>query len=90
MIVPYEKLTIYEVEEFYQFLLPHISDGSSKLEFDFINIQKIDMVAIQLLISLDKTCKQDSIVLVLKNFSSELQDTLKACGCDKVLEVSYD
>jgi anti-anti-sigma regulatory factor len=88
--VKYDKLTIYEVEEFYNFLLEKLKSADSILELDFSNVEKIDMVAIQLLLSLKYTCKNDSIELVLKNFSTGLINTLKACGCDSVLEVKND
>jgi len=88
--LPYNKLTIYEVEEFYKLLVEQVENAESKLELDFTTIEKIDMVAIQLLLSLQQTCKNKSIQLILKNFSSELLHTLKASGCDKVLEVKND
>ncbi len=88
--LPYDKLTIYEVEDFYNFLLERVKNAHSSLELDFSNIEKIDMVAIQLLLSLQQTCKKDSINLSLKNFSSELMATLKSCGCSDVLEVEND
>jgi len=88
--LPYDKLTIYEVEEFYEFLLKEVKNAESKLELDFTSIEKIDMVVIQLLLSLQKTCNQNSINLILKNFSSQLMDTLKSSGCHKVLEVKND
>jgi anti-anti-sigma factor len=85
--LPYEKLTIYEVEEFYEFLINKMKDAEDKLELNFAGIEKIDMVAIQLLLSLQQTCKKNSISLIMRNFSSELMDTLKASGCHKILEV---
>lgn len=86
----YEKLTIYEVEEFYEFIKQKFHEADTVLEIDFKNIQKIDMVAIQLLLSLQHSCKKKSLKLVMKNFSSELLDTLKACGCNEILEVNSD
>lgn len=88
--LPYDKLTIYEVEEFYEFLEKKVKNTDSRLELDFTPVKRIDMVAIQLLLSLQQTCKKDSIDLKLKNFSSELLTTLKSCGCEGLLEVSDD
>ena len=88
--LPYEKLTIYEIEEFYASLLEKFKLIEDTIELDFIDIHKIDMVAIQLLLSLQRTCGQKSITLNITNFSSELVNTLKLCGCDKVLEVKND
>jgi len=88
--LPYNKLTIYEIEEFYKLIIEKIKNAESTLELDFINIEKIDIVSIQLLLSLQQTCQKKSIKLILKNFSNELINTLKASGCDKVLEVQND
>lgn len=85
--LPYEKLTIYEVEEFYDFLHKKVDEAQNDLELDFKNIQKIDMVAIQLLISLKQTCKSKSISLKLNNVSPEVVSTFKYCGCDDILGV---
>lgn len=88
--LPYDKLTIYEVEDFYEFLVEKVKNADSKLEFDFTPVKRIDMAAIQLLLSLKQTCKKESIDLDLKNFSSELTTTIKSCGCDMLLEVNHD
>jgi len=88
--LPYEKLTIYEIEEFYESLLEEIKNKKDLIELDFIDIHKIDMVAIQLLLSLQQSCKQNSIELNIINFSSDLVHSLELCGCDKVLEVKND
>jgi anti-anti-sigma factor len=85
--LPYDKLTIYEVEELYDLLLDSLKKCDSKLEFDFEGIEKIDMSVIQLLFSFQETCKKEAVDLSLKNFSPELIETLKACGFESVLEV---
>jgi anti-anti-sigma factor len=88
--LPYEKLTIYECEDFYKFLIGKLKTVDTSLSLDFKNIQKIDMVTIQLLLSLANTCKKTDVELNLINFSAELKHTLTLCGCDKVLKVKND
>ena len=67
--LPYEKLTIYECEDFYKFLIGKLKTVDTSLSLDFKNIQKIDMVTIQLLLSLANTCKKTDVELNLINFS---------------------
>ena len=85
----YDKLTIYEVEELYQTFLK-LYDANQKLELDLGNIQKIDMSAIQLLISTQKSYKTKDLFFSLHNLSDSLIETLKLSGCDSILELAND
>ncbi|MEA2099767.1 MAG: STAS domain-containing protein [Campylobacterota bacterium] len=85
----YDKLTIYEVEELYQIFLESY-DADQELTLDLENIQKIDMSAIQLLISTQNSYKEKGLSFSLHNLSDGLVETLKLSGCDCVLEVVND
>ena len=86
----YDKLTIYEVEDLHKKLLEYSQKMKSDLTLDLSSVQKIDMTAVQLLLSTQKTCKEQLIPFSLVNVSQNLKYTLKACGCDTILGVSND
>ena len=83
----FEKLTIYEVEEVYELLIQWCTESKDILSIDLVNVKKIDMTAIQLLLSTQKTCKQKSIKLELINISNELLKTIEVAGCSELLGV---
>ena len=89
-ILDYEKLTIYEVEDLYKELLEYTKKMNSDLTLDLSAVQKIDMIAIQLLLSTQKTCKEQLVPFSIINLSDGLKQTLKSCGCDTILGICND
>jgi len=83
----YDKLTIYEVEDLHKKLLSLSQTITENLVLDLENIQKVDMPAIQLFISAQKTLQEKSLSLSITNLSDDLKQSLKLCGCDKTLGV---
>ena len=81
-----EKFTIYEVEELYKELLSELKSGGV-IEVDMEGVKKIDMPAIQLLISTSKSCEADSVAFSISNISDEVKKSLKISGCDTLLGV---
>ncbi len=86
----YEKLTIYEVEDLHKKILKYLEKEEGDLELDLDSIQKIDMTAIQLLLSTKKTYEAQSRKLILTNLSDSIKHTLKLSGCDLLLGVNND
>ena len=86
----YDKLTIYEVEDLHKKILKDLKKEEGDLTLDFTSIQKIDMTAIQLLLSIKKTCESKSNKLILINLSDGIKETLKLSGCDLLLGVDND
>lgn len=86
--VDYEKLTIYEVESFHKTLLQWCDKSEGVLALDFELVQKIDVAAIQLLLSAQKTCSKKSCELILKNLSSGVRETLHMAGCETLFKGS--
>jgi len=84
--VDYEKLTIYEVESFHKILLQWCDKAQKVLALDFGRVQKIDIAAIQLLLSAQKTCHKKSSELILENLSSGLRETLRLAGCETLFK----
>ncbi len=88
--IEHEKLTIYEVEEFHKELIVLCNNAQSSLVLDLGSVEKIDMTAIQLLLSAQKSCEKKSFDLILKNVSSEVVETFGIACCDTLLKVQND
>ena len=86
--IEYEKLTIYEVESFHKNLLQWCDKAEKALVLDFQSVEKIDIAAIQLLLSAQKTCNSKSCELTLKNLSSGVLETIEIAGCKTALKGS--
>ena len=84
-----EKFTIYEVEELYKEFVSELKSGEA-IEVDLDGVKKIDMPAIQLLISTLKSCEADSTPFSLSNISNEVKESLKISGCNALLGVEND
>ena len=88
MKVTYEELNIYVVEDFYKELLQGFQNGDASV--DMQDVIKIDMSAIQLLVSLYKSAKESSVKFALQNVNEEIQKTLQTCACDFLLKASHE
>lgn len=81
----YEKLTIYEVEDFHKDLMKILNGSSKECELDFKNVKKIDLAGIQLLLSANETFRQKNINLKIYRLSIELLLALEFCGSKELL-----
>jgi len=81
------KFTIYEVEEIYKEFLSVLKSAEA-VDINLDGVVKIDMPAIQLLVSILKTCKSKSIPFSLSNVSNEVKETLKVTGFNTLFGVN--
>ena len=81
-----EKFTIYEVEEIYKEFLSELKSGEA-VDVNLDGVLKIDMPAVQLLVSVLKTCEVESTPFSLSNVSNEVRETLKTAGCNMLFGV---
>ena len=84
MKIIYEELNIYVVEAFYQEILEAYKKNDTKI--DMQSVSTIDMSAIQLLVSLYKSCMETSKEFQLLNVNTEVQKVLHTCACDFLLK----
>jgi len=84
-----EKFTIYEVEEIYKELLSALKSGEA-VDINLDGVVKIDIPAIQLLVSTLKTCESESTPFSLSNVSDEVKETLKRTGFDTLFGVTNE
>ncbi len=83
MIIEDNELSIYEVESLFQSILNEFDGGSVVL--DMQNVKKVDMSIIQLFISVQKSCLEDSKEFKLNNVTSGVSKILINCSCEFLL-----
>ena len=81
-----EELTIYEIESFHKELLDEFEKGNVSIDISTLN--KIDMSAIQLLISAKKSCEESSKDFQIIGANSEVTKIFKDSGCQNLLGVA--
>ena len=86
MQIETEKIGIYEVENLKEQLLKEISNVTS-LNIDFSKVQKIELTAIQLFVSLKKTCDEKNIKLNFSKINEDVYKNIEISGCDSFLGV---
>jgi len=84
MKITTENFTIYEVELLHDEFIKELK-SQNKVVIDLENIKKIDMPAIQLLLSLKKSCSQQEKTFELKNIPENIFKSLQISGCDTAL-----
>ena len=84
MKLDYQKLTIYEVEAFHKELLD-MTTLEGDVVLDFSDVEKIDMLAIQLLISFKKTCVSHKKSLTFENVQAGVMSSLTLSGAHTFL-----
>jgi len=84
----YERLTIYEVEALSKELNSYLDNAELTLDLDLKNVTKLDLSAIQLLLSTERTCSQNNIKFNLHGLNSTNKEALQLCGCAPFLGVA--
>ena len=84
MLNDIHEITIYEVEKVREIFLEELSNNSS-LHVDMTSITKIDMVGIQLLLSLVQTASDKSIELNFSNVHENVLHEINLCHCQEAL-----
>jgi len=86
----YEKLTIYEVEALSEELHSYLVNAELTLDLDLKNVTKLDLSAIQLLLSTEKTCTSNNIKFNLHGLNNLNINTLELCGCASLLGITHE
>lgn len=85
MQLEFDSLTIANIEELHETLLAFSLSQESVLELDLHNVNKIDLSAIQLFLSLQKTLQKENRKLQLTHCTNGVIAALALCGCEKIL-----
>ncbi|MEA3352835.1 MAG: STAS domain-containing protein [Campylobacterota bacterium] len=86
MKVQTDTFTIYEVEELKKEFESTLCDEEN-IQIDLGNVSKIDMSAIQLLISLKKSCDELGKGLVILNCKNEVVEAFEISGTGYIVGV---
>jgi anti-anti-sigma factor len=86
MKIECKKLSIFKVEELHKKLLEKISN-SSAINIDLSEVEKIELSAIQLFLSLQKSCKEKGIKLTFSNINENVLQNIEISGCSTFLGV---
>ena len=80
------NFTIYDVEAIHADLLAEVAKEDA-VDVDMQSVEKIDMAALQLLVSAKRTCKSDNKTFALSNVSDEVLGAIRMCGLEAELGV---
>lgn len=81
-----ENFTIYEIKELKDKFLEEFQQ-SKDIQIDLSSVTKIDMTAIQLLLSLKKSCDNQNKSFEIKNIDANIFRAFQLSGCDTALGV---
>jgi ABC-type transporter Mla MlaB component len=89
MKIPFNELCIQDIESFYKILFNDVSKLKDKsFILDFIEVERVDLSAIQLIISLKKYCDSLDISLELINInSSQLKQSIQIFNLENILGI---
>lgn len=90
MKIDFDELTIINAEKLYKSIIEVLeNEFPEKLILDMSNVEKIDLCNIQLLLSLNKFCKNQNITFELTNITSkQINQTFCTYGLEETLKVS--
>ena len=85
MKLEFESLTIASAQEIHEHFLSYLLSDQLSLELDLANVNKIDLCAIQLLLSLQKSCQEQNKQLTIINPTNSVTAAFALCGADRLL-----
>lgn len=86
MVFKSDVLGVEEADAIKEELLSFIASQDKQLELDLGNVNKIDLCALQLLLSLKKSLEEKDRTLVLLNCTNSVLEAFELCGCSNLLE----
>jgi len=80
------NFTIYDVEEVQKEVMVEFKNNDT-LEIDMKSVEKIDIAALQLLVSAKRSCQEENKSFSLTNMNDEVLDAVRICGLESELGV---
>ena len=80
------NFTIYDVENIQADLMVEFANNES-LDIDMQSVEKVDMAALQLLVSAKRSCTKENKAFSLSNLSSEVHSAIRMSGLESELGV---
>ena len=89
MKIPFNELNIYVVENFHKKILKELAQAKTSFTLNFSNVEKIDLITIQLILSLKKYCDDKNINLKLTNIEArQVKQSFKMFNLDQTLGIA--
>jgi len=88
MIINQDELSIYDIEALKKEFLQELQNNSFVI--DMKNVNKVDFSIIQLLVSAQKSCLNDSKNFELKNLNDEVSAIFKNAACNFLLGDAHE
>ncbi len=80
------NFTIYDVENIQMDLMVEFANNES-LDVDMSSVEKIDMAAMQLLVSAKRSCQAESKTFSMSHVSDEVANAIRVSGLEAELGV---
>ena len=80
------NFTIYDVESVHADLSAELANNDA-ISIDMASVEKIDMAALQLLVSTKRSCKAEEKTFALNNVSDEVLGAIRMSGLESELGV---
>jgi anti-anti-sigma factor len=90
MILEFDVLGVEEADDIKEALLFFLHTQEKKPQLDLSRVNKIDLSAVQLLLSLKKSLEQENRTLCLVNPTNSVLEAFELCGCSDLLECSHE
>lgn len=90
MVFESDVLGVEEADKIKEEMLSFIASQDEQLELDLGNVNKIDLCALQLLLSLQKSLEEEGRTLRLLNCTNSVLEAFELCGCSNLLECHHE
>ena len=88
MNISFTELNTYNIENFHSEILKELESTTSSFILDFEGVEKVDLINIQLILSLKKYCDEKDIGLKLINIKAkQIKQTFRLFHLDKMVEI---
>ena len=83
------ELNVYEIEKLHKKILKEIQLVQTSFTLNFTKVEQIDLIGIQLLLSLKKYCDENKIKLKFSNINArQVKQTFKMFNLNQTLDIT--
>jgi anti-anti-sigma factor len=90
MVFESDVLGVEEADKIKDELMSFFQTQDKALELDLGNVNKVDLCALQLLLSLKKSLEDEERTLLLLNCTNSVVEAFELCGCFQLLECRHE
>ena len=86
MVIESDVLGVEEADKIKETFISFLQSEDATLRLNLCNVNKIDLCAVQLILSLKKSLDEENRTLLLINCTNSVIDAFKLVGCFTLLE----